>query len=107
MRPWWRCASGSVRNSPKRWVQNAPRVVQVFWPFSRQPPAASSRVALDAIAARSLPASGSDQPWHQVCSPLAIAGRNRSRWAGVPNSNSVGASRKIPFWVTRWGAPAR
>ncbi len=38
MRPRWRSLSGSVRNSPNRWVQNAPRVVQVFWPSSTQPP---------------------------------------------------------------------
>ena len=69
MRPWWRSASGSLRNRPNRCVQNAPRVVQVFWPDRRQPPAASSRTALLWMPARSLPAFGSDQPWHHVCSP--------------------------------------
>ena len=36
-----------------------------------------------------------------------MAGRYRSCWAGVPNSNMVGASRNTPFWLTRRGASAR
>ena len=107
MSPRWRSALGSERNRPKRCVQNAPRVVQVFWPPSRHPPAASSLVAVERIPARSLPASGSDQPWHHVCSPLAIFVRNRSCCSGVPKPNSVGASRKIPFCVTRCAARPR
>ncbi len=38
VRPRWRSASGSLRKRPKRCVQNAPRVVHVFWPD--KPPAA-------------------------------------------------------------------
>jgi hypothetical protein len=34
VRPRWRSAVGSLRNRPKRWVQNAPRVVQVFCPVA-------------------------------------------------------------------------
>ena len=60
MRPRWRSAVGSERNSPNRWVQNAPRVVHVFCPDRRQPPAASSRAARLVMPARSLPAPGSD-----------------------------------------------
>ena len=48
-----------------------------------------------------------DQPWHHVSSADAIFGRMRSRCSSVPSSNNVGASRKIPFCVTRCGAPAR
>ena len=58
MRPRWRSAPGSVRNSPNRCVQNAPRVVHVFWPDSRQPPPASSRTPLLWMPARSLPGIG-------------------------------------------------
>ena len=105
--PRWRSASGSVRNSPNRWVQNAPRVVHVFCPVTRQPPASSSRTARLLMPARSLPASGSLQPWHHRSSAAAMRGRMRSCCSGVPNSKTVGASRKMPFWVTRWGAPAR
>ena len=79
VRPRWRSAAGSVRNRPKRWVQNAPRVVHVFWPESRQPPAASSRTPRLWMPARSEPAFGSDQPWHQRSSAAAIRGRIRSR----------------------------
>jgi hypothetical protein len=84
-------------------VQNAPRVVHVFWPFSRQPP--STRSARLVIDARSLPAPGSDHPWHHRSSAAAMRGR-RASCSGFPNSNSVGARRKMPFWVTRCGAPA-
>ena len=105
MRPLWRALSGSVRKSPNRWVQNAPRVVHVFWPSSTQPP--STRRALLVTLARSLPAFGSDQPWHQRSSPAAMRRRMPACWAGVPNSKRLGASRKIPFCVTRGGAPAR
>ena len=59
------------------------------------------------MPARSLPASGSDQPWHQISAADAIGGRNRAFCSSVPNSNMVGASRKIPFWLTRSGAWAR
>ena len=31
----------------------------------------------------------------------------RSCCSAVPNSNRLGARRKIPFWATRWGSPAR
>jgi len=50
-------------------------VVQVFWPVSRQPPAASSRTAREVKLARSDPALGSDQPWHHRSSAAAIRGR--------------------------------
>ncbi len=105
--PLWRAASGSVRNSPNIQLQNAPRVVQVFWPLSTQPPRSSSRAARLLMPARSEPASGSDQPWHQRSSAAAIRGRKRAFCSSLPNSKMVGASRKMPFWVTRWGPPAR
>jgi hypothetical protein len=57
--------------------------------------------------AMSLPAFGSDQPCAQTSSEDAIFGRKRARCSGVPYSMIVGPSRKIPFWLTRFGAPAR
>ncbi len=42
-----------------------------------------------------------------MLSPLAIMGRKRCFCSGVPKSINVGPSRKIPFWLTRIGAPAR
>ena len=102
-----RAASGSDRNRPNpQWAYVA-RDDQVFWPLSTQPPRASSRRAVDFSEARSEPASGSDQHWAQICSPAAIAGRNRSCCSFVPCSKMIGASRKMPFWDTRPGAPAR
>ena len=101
----WRWLSGSVRKRPKKASQKAPRVAQVFWPERRQPP--STRRAVLRPAARSLPALGSDQPWHQSWSAEAIFFSKLSFCASVPHSKRVGASRKMPFWVTRDGAPAR
>lgn len=98
---------GVGAEQPEQVGTERPRVVQVFWPVNRQPPAASSRTAFEVIAARSLPALGSDQPWHHRSSADAIRGRNRSCCSWVPYSKMVGANRKMPFWVTRWGAPAR
>ena len=107
MRPRCRSASGSVRNSPKHHSANAPRDAHVFCPESTQPPSVSERRARLRMPARSLPASGSDQPWHQISAADAIGGRNRAFCSSVPNSNIVGASRKTPFWLTRSGAWAR
>ena len=67
----------------------------------------SVRDARERMPARSLPASGSDQPWHQISSPDAIGGKKRAFCASVPYSSIVGARRKMPFWLTRVGAPAR
>ena len=66
-------ASGSERKRPKSQSQNTPRVDQVFWPVRTQSsPSCTARLRRPA---RSEPASGSDQPWAQVSSPEAIAGR--------------------------------
>ena len=58
------------------------------------------------MAARSLPASGSDQACAHTSSAVAILGRYRSRWSAVPCPNSVGASSERPFCPTRAGALA-
>ena len=107
MRPWWRCDSGSLRKSPKPQWAYAARDDQVFWPFSTQPPRDSSRSARERSEARSDPASGSDQACAQICSPVAIDGSQRSCCSFVPFSKIVGESRKMPFWLTLPGAPAR
>ncbi len=57
--------------------------------------------------ARSDPALGSDQPWHQRSSPRAMRGRMCSFCSGLPKENTLGASRKMPFCVIRGGPPAR
>ncbi len=96
-----------MRKRPKPQWAYAAREDHVFWPLSSQPPRSSSRVAVDRSDARSDPASGSDQACAQIVSPVAIDGRKRSCCSGVPWSKMIGASRKMPFWETRPGAPAR
>jgi hypothetical protein len=59
------------------------------------------------MLAMSLPALGSDQPCAQTSSLEAMVGRKRAFCSGVPYSMIVGPSRKMPFWFTRAGAPAR
>ena len=55
---------------PKHQSAKAPRLAHVFWPLRIQwPSCAVSRAARERMPARSLPASGSDQPWHQISSP--------------------------------------
>ena len=97
-------APGGVRKSPNARSAKAAREDQVFWPDSSQPP--SVRTARERSEARSEPASGSDQACAQITSPLAIGGSTRARCSAVPWSKRVGASRLMPFWETRPGAPA-
>jgi hypothetical protein len=82
----------------------AARELHVFVPDSSQPP--SARAARARIAARSLPASGSDQACAQISSARAIGGSSRACCSLLPCRSSVGPSRKIPFWPTRTGAAA-
>jgi hypothetical protein len=72
--------------------------------LSSQPP--SVFVALLRTAARSLPASGSDQACAQMSSARAMRGRIRSRCSAVPNANNVDASSAMPLALTRAGASA-
>ena len=83
----------------------APREHQVFWPSRTNH--SPSRMPLVAIAARSLPALGSDHPWAQISSPEAMRGRKRFFWASVPKANRVGPSSEMPLLLTRPGAPDR
>ena len=54
------------------------RLVQIFWPVTRQPPSPWWPVRSEA---RSEPASGSENSWHQISSPVRIGSRKRSFWA--------------------------
>ena len=55
-----------------KWQYWAP-VVQIFWPFTIQ--WSPSLRALVRSPARSEPAAGSLNSWHQISSPRAILGR--------------------------------
>ena len=63
-------------------------VVQIFWPVMRQPP--STLVALVDRLARSDPAPGSENSWHQIISPRKVGGRNRCCCSSVPNATIDG-----------------
>jgi hypothetical protein len=81
------------------------RLVQIFCPVTRQPP--SARTAFVRSDARSEPASGSENSWHQISSPVRIGRRKRSFCAGVPKSMMVGPAKSSPMVFSRSGAPAR
>ena len=57
--------------------------------------------------ARSLPASGSENPWHQEISPRRIFGRKNRFWSSVPHCRMVGPTSVSPKKSARSGAPAR
>ena len=65
-------------------AQSASRAsdVHTFWPVSSQPPptcpSPCTRSALVRSEARSEPASGSLNSWHQVISPRSVGPANRS-----------------------------
>ena len=61
---------------------SAARDVQTFCPVSRQPP--SARTARVRSEARSDPASGSENSWHQEISPRKVGQTKRSRCSSVP-----------------------
>ena len=65
--------------------------VHTFWPSSRHPP--STRVARVVSAARSDPAPGSLNSWHQMISPRSVGSTKRSRCASVPYLTSVGTTQ--------------
>ena len=70
--------------------ENCAAVVQIFWPVIRQPP--STLVALVVRPARSEPAPGSENSWHQIISPRNVGGRKRCFCSSVPNATTDGIS---------------
>ena len=94
VRPLCFGASGSVR--AQRMPQSAmwPSDVQTFWPFTIQ--WSSCLMARVARLARSEPAPGSENSWHQPSSPVKIGRRWRALCAAVPQAASVGATSGIP-----------
>ena len=75
-------AAGSVRTRQK--IQSAywANVVQVFCPLTTY--SSPSRTAEVFSEARSLPASGSENPWHHQMSRFAVGGRNRFFCSSLP-----------------------
>ena len=62
-----------VRARSIAWAANWARLVQIFWPVIFQPP--STLTAAVRSDARSEPDSGSENSWHQMCSPVRIGRR--------------------------------
>ncbi len=79
--PLWADSAVPVRVSrTQRWAYWA-RLVQTFWPVTRQ--TSPSRVARQVRAARLLPVPGSEKPWHQVSSPRSSRGTMSAASSGA------------------------
>jgi hypothetical protein len=93
VRPSCLRTSGSVRARPIAqsawWASD----VHTFWPVSRQP--APARCALVRSEARSEPASGSLNSWHQMISPRWVGPRKRSCCSAVPYRAIAGPAQAL------------
>ena len=67
-------------------------------------PAVAVALRQQRSAARSLPASGSLNSWHQISEAVRIAGRWRRRCSSVPYWNSDVATSAAPTGVGAWRA---
>ena len=74
-------------------AQSASRAIDVhtFWPVIDQPP--STRSARVDSEARSLPAPGSENIWHQLTSPRSEGPMKRSCCSGLPCATRVGKTQ--------------
>ena len=101
-----RCLGAALSVRARQIAQSASRAreVHTFCPVSRHPP--SVRSARVRSEARSEPASGSLNSWHQAISPRRVGPANRSRWACVPWLTMAGPAQPP---ITRSGRdrPAR
>ncbi len=89
--PSCRGTAGSVRATQIAQAASLASEVQIFWPVSRQPPAAGSARVVS--PARSEPAPGSLNSWHQMISPRKVAGRKRACCSGVPYWTRAGTTQ--------------
>ena len=87
--------SGSVRARQMAHFDHIARLVQVFWPPSRH--TSPSSAALRATLARSEPASGSENIWHQISAPDAIGHSQRSCCSAVPCASRAGPTMPRPI----------
>ena len=83
--------SGLVRARQIPMSARAATEVHTFWPSRTQPP--STRVARVVSAARSEPAPGSLNSWHQSSSPRRVGPTHRSVCSGVPWAMMVGRAQ--------------
>src|SRR2546423_13950734 len=86
----------------RRWAYGT-QLVHPFGPLTRQ--ASPSSTARSRSEARSLPASGSERPWHQASSPRSSDGRAQAAMAGAKRA-TAGASTSIIPKENGGGQPA-
>ena len=79
--PLWADSGVPVRVRSTQRSANWARLVQTFWPVTRQP--SSVRTARQDSEARLLPVPGSEKPWHQVSSPRSSRGTMVAASSGV------------------------
>jgi hypothetical protein len=93
--PRWRDSVDPVRARRTQRSAYCARLVHTFRPLTTQLPADSagpSATARHASDAKSLPDSGSENPWHQTSSPESSRGTNSAASSDGAKSISVGAS---------------
>ena len=98
-------ALGSVRTNRKHQSATCAMDVHTFCPFTTK--CSPSRTARVWRFARSEPAFGSENPWHQSSSAVRIFARWRCCCAAVPCFMSVGPSIDTPPRLTSCGDSAR
>ena len=97
--PWCLGTSGSVRVTRIAQRASCAMDVQTFWPLTTQ--SSPSRTARVASAARSEPAPGSQNSWHQTSSPVHSGRSQRCFCSSVPNPRMVGAAMPSPMPMRR------
>ena len=98
-------AAESVRATNMHHFENCAALVHTFCPLTpHSSPSLTARVFREA---RSEPASGSENPWHQISSAERIGPSQRSFCSCVPHTISVGPPNSSPRMFTGSGTPAR
>ena len=101
--PEWREPGGPVRARRNPKSDHSALLLHTFCPsITYSSPSRRARVRSEA---RSLPASGSLNSWHQVCRPLRMSGRCARFCSSVPKVKSAKAARCV--WSVNGGSPAR
>ena len=106
VRPLCLGTSASVRASSSPNDANWALVVHTFCPFSVQVPSSFWRARV-CTAARSEPAAGSENIWHQTSSPWSIGPRWRLFCSSLPWAMMHGPSIPIPITSRMPGTSAR
>jgi hypothetical protein len=101
-----RCGAASPSVLARRMPQSLTRPLlhHVFWPETVQP--SPSRTARVVREARSLPAPGSLNSWHQTRSPRSVGPRCRARWASSPKARMAPPASTRPTMLRNGGTSA-